>query len=117
MSQLIKLPAQNVTVVGAFNPAIFQPAWVRANLPGFDGQIDVFLTPPPHEPPLLRSGTLCLLVSSERLVLYGEPNRIGKVAGAILETLPHTPMRAAGLNFGFEGQRDPSTCAPWTIAV
>jgi hypothetical protein len=116
MSELVKLPAQNVTVVGAFNPAIFQPEWVRAHLPGFDGQIDLFVGAQLSAPPLLRSGGLYLLVTSERLVIYGPPAQAGVVAERILTTLHHTPLRAAGANFEFRGQRQPASCAPWAIS-
>lgn len=116
MSELLELPPQNVTVVGAFNPAIFQPEWVRGHLPGVEGPIDLLLAGPPSTPPLLRFGETYLLVTSERLVVYGAPARVGRIAATILTTLPHTPLRAAGVNFLFQERLEPASFGPWRIS-
>jgi hypothetical protein len=117
MSELIELPAQNVTVVGAFNPAIFQPGWVRDHVPGLAGPLEFLVSGPAFAAPLLRAGDVYLLITSERLVVYGPPTRAGRIAGALVATLPHTPLRASGVNFSFGGRREPTGCGPWRISV
>jgi hypothetical protein len=116
MSEAIELPGQNVTVVGAFNPAVFEPEWLRGHLPDFEGPIEFLLPGPPGGAPLIRAGEIHLFASPERLVVYGPAQRIGRMASTILMTLPHTPLRAAGVNFMFPGRRDPAAREPWTIA-
>jgi hypothetical protein len=89
---------------------------VRRHLPGLEGPPD-FLLSGPFAAPLLRAGDVFLLVTHERLVVYGQPARIGRIAGTVISTLPHTPLRAAGVNFSFEGRRGPAGCGPWSISA
>ncbi len=117
-SAALRLPPQNATVVGAFNPAIFQPEWVRAHVPGIEGPLELFLAAPPLQQPLLKAanGSLHILVSPERMIVYGDAAKIGEAAAAILGELPHTPVQAAGVNFVFEGVLDPLVAGPWSFS-
>ncbi len=101
----VKLPNQNVTVVGAFNPAIFDPAWVRRHIPSVGDQISVGFNPS-GGPLISRAGELCWIVASDRLVVYGPVDRAGRMVAEILDILPHTPLRACGVNFLFVGRSD-----------
>lgn len=110
------LPRQNVAVVGAFNPAIFQPEWTRRFVPEVAEDIET-LMPIGGGPLLYQAGELLWSVTSERLVVHGPSARIGRFAAAVLRTLSHTPLRAAGVNFLRSGPFDRSRCGPWSLAA
>jgi hypothetical protein len=112
----LELPRQNVTVVGAFNPAILQPTWIRRWVPEAEQEIET-LTPVGGGPPLYRAGDLYWVVTTDRLVVHGAPGRIGRFAASVLRTLAHTPLRAAGFNFSFNGRADRERCGPWSVSA
>lgn len=112
--EVIKLPSRNVTIAGAFNPAIFHPEWVRAHLLERAGSIDL-LFPVPGGTPLLRAGDLYLSVGQQRLVLHGPLVMAGEAAARILHTLPHTPLQGAGINVQFQGCCDRRSFGPWRL--
>lgn len=108
------LPPQNVTIVGAFNPAIFQPAWIQRFVPEVAGEIET-LMPFGGGPLLYHAGELDWSVSVERLVIYGPAVRIGRFAAQVLRELPHTPLRAVGVNFLRRERLDRAQCGPWSM--
>lgn len=102
----LRFAYHDTVVLGAFNPAIIQPAWVIKTglLAENEGFIDV---------PVLGGGLVqCRVagftwaVTSERLVVtheeLGRPGSPGDLAAGILGKLPHTPTQAVGNNFRFE---------------
>ncbi len=111
----IELPPQNVTIVGAFNPAILEPTWVKRWVHEVREEIEVF-SPLGGGPALHKAGTLYWIATPERLVVYGPIGRAGLVASQILNTLSHTPLRAAGVNFTYPGRSDRRHCGPWRIS-
>jgi hypothetical protein len=111
----IELPPQNVAIIGAFNPAILEPAWVKRWVREVREEIEVF-SPLGGGPPLHRAGPLCWIATPERLIVYGPVGRAGLVASQILTTLSHTPLRAAGVNFTYQGRSDRGRCGPWRIS-
>lgn len=118
MTQAItkELPPQNVTVVGAFNPAIIQPDWFKRFVPAVADEIST-LVPIGGGPMLFQSGLLYWAVTTERLIVYGPISQAGAIASSILRTLCHTPLRAAGVNFQFQGRADRARCGPWRLAA
>jgi len=110
----LELPKQNVTVIGAFNPAIFEPPWVKRHVPAVEGDITVGLNVG-SGPPICRAGELYWIVTNERLVVHGPTAQAGRMVSEILLTLPHTPLRAAGANFLFSGRADRDRFGPWRI--
>lgn len=116
MSQTLtpELPRQNVTVVGAFNPAIIQPNWVRRFVPVLDGELSTFLDAAGGLP-LHQAGSLYWQVTPEKLVVYGPISQAGAAAAQILVRLPHTPLRASGVNFLFQETAERPRCGPWRL--
>jgi hypothetical protein len=98
------LKTSDIVVIGAFNPAIISPEWL----------IDQGITTAPAEPTSidlelgLRNDIVFTLdecrwrVSPDRLVLepLSAANPVAKIK-SVVEKLPHTPVRAVGLNFHF----------------
>ena len=102
-----ELPRQNVTVVGAFNPAVLSPSWVKRFVPAVTDEIST-LIPIEGGPPLFQAGPLYWVVTSERLIVHGPISQAGAMAASIVRTLCHTPLRAAGINFQFQASVDVS---------
>lgn len=112
----LDLPKQNVAVVGSFNPAIFEPAWIKQHVAGVSGEIQVALALG-GRPPIAWAGELVWIVSADRLVVHGPLARAGAFVADVLQTLPHTPLRAAGVNLLFDGQADQARFGPFALSV
>jgi hypothetical protein len=110
-----ELPRQNVTVVGAFNPAILQPGWIKRFVPAVTEEIST-LIPLEGGPTLFQAGPLYWVVTNERAVVHGPISLAGAVVASIVRMLPHTPLRAAGVNFQFQGRADRQRCGPWRVS-
>jgi hypothetical protein len=110
-----ELPRQNVTVVGAFNPAVLSPSWVKRFVPAVTDEIST-LIPIEGGPPLFQAGPLYWVATSERLIVHGPISQAGAMVASIVRTLCHTPLRAAGINFQFQGRADREQCGPWRIS-
>lgn len=110
----IDLPDQNITVKGAFNPAILRPPWVSRNLPAVGKDVEALLG---MEGPLFyRGGGITWSATRESLVVYGDPDRIGSFVSELLKVLPHTPLTAAGFNIRFRRPcARPGSVGPWRI--
>lgn len=97
----------NIVVVGNFNPAIFQPAWLRKHdlLPEYE-LLNAETTPHAlvvaSEYAALSFTSLRLEVYRERWILTTErPDwaaDLGGLATSILSKLPETPVKAVGFN-------------------
>lgn len=100
----------SIVVVGTWNPAIFTPEWVASNLCA-DSNAEVGLafsngdeTAPrklTFEGVELLSGTHQIAVLSQMLTVEGIV-KAADVVSRILNTLIHTPVAEAGINYGFE---------------
>jgi hypothetical protein len=96
-----------VVIAGTWNAGIFLPPWVSANV--FDGQnvnMEIALG---AISPVLRynCGLTTLIVQPEMIIGSVREATAPALAAAtsmlltILEKLPHTPITAVGINFGF----------------
>jgi hypothetical protein len=112
-----------IVVAGAWNVGIFQPPWVSSQV--FEGQELRMEMQIGAVGPALRYhiGLATLIVRPESLVgavREETPQAINEVTnmiGKILELLPHTPVTACGINFGFREQNpDESLRANFAIA-
>lgn len=122
------LKTSDIVVIGAFNPAIISPGWLIeqgiATAPAEPTSIDLELG--------LRNDIVFTLdecrwrVSPDRLVVepLSAANPVAKIK-AVVEKLPHTPVRAVGLNFHFHcpvtawkgGQPTLGTFAPDSLTL
>jgi len=103
------IPTQNdwnVVIVGAWNPGIFTPAWLGANLfSNPEIQIEFALTP--GVPTRITGDGVIVVAAADRVTLAPKETTVealGKaerLAQKLLELLPHTPIRAVGVNFGY----------------
>lgn len=111
----MKIPADtnhafNLIAVGAWNPAIFSPQWIKQHLAPDPGQ-DVVMAIPMQAmafPRLTVDGVNIYPTAQNYVMDCVELNdeSLGKVATyftRICELLPHTPVSALGLNFRFLG--------------
>ena len=111
MARLV-IPSSNLVVVGAWNPAIITPVWLRQQfpdlLPGDQYQAE-FLAGPALAVRFTINGTQ-IDPSNGRLVLSRSTDDEGNfvvlpaLAEAISVRLPHTPVAAVGFNFAFEAE-------------
>lgn len=95
-----------IVAVGSFNPAIFTPEWLeKHNLIGSDDadvarESDRFVVS--HQVTLIETGWFSLQVVDDQLALTGKgvlSPALRDLAVGIFLLLPHTPVKAIGLNF------------------
>lgn len=108
--------AFNIIALGAWNPAIFSPVWVKEHLAN-DQAAEVVMAFPlsaNDNPPRITVDGIYIYPSPRVLmfdcVTYDVPSIdscAGKI-GRIAELLPHTPVSALGINFRFWGSVDDS---------
>lgn len=104
-----KLDTWTIVIIGGWNPKIFRPDWVGKEL--FDRKtiaVEVSLAPGTS---IVRFSSpedgLLLIPSEDRLIVgirKGDDEVVAKAEGLArkaLELLPHTPVGAVGVNFGF----------------
>jgi hypothetical protein len=112
----LDLTRPTLVIIGAWNPAIFQAGWCAEHLfdvpPGEQVRTAAVLTGmPPKE--ITYFDPVGIGVSTSRLELFANgigdtpKDRVEATAIRILETLPHTPTGALGVNFFFV-DNDPS---------
>jgi len=100
----------NITLVGYWNRMIFTPPWVDAHIFRLEADEELQLHVPivPVAPIKFESQAATLEVSMSRLVIIPkEPTvdglcRSEMMAVSLLSDLPDTPIRATGVNFGFD---------------
>jgi len=103
-----------IVLPGAWNPLIFRPNWITGRLTAAQ-EVGVEVAFGDTVGPLrFRFDGVHLRADPVRLVLGVDVpsdaslTKIENIAIQILEALPHTPIRGAGINFGFL-EKDPST--------
>lgn len=99
----------NITILGPWNTAIFAPKWVGEHVFGsaeIEIQVEFSLTP--GMPTRYRANDVFFLPQPGRIQLApAAPSEAGAMVRAeeaaclLLDTLPHTPVSAIGVNFGF----------------
>jgi hypothetical protein len=112
-----------VVVIGAFNPAIFNPGWVAHNVHGIpDGQevevMEVHVQTGPTA--LLRLNFIngvAFHVLPSRMDVYTSGGsidnfkRLEEAVAKIFEILPHTPVQGLGLNFKWTDSDPDEACS------
>lgn len=97
-----ELPGDAVVVLGAFNPDILSPQWVKKHV--FPESTER----PASQYRLSSSGVGAFIhkigdvfwePTRQHVRFIGAPNTTGKFAQRVLMTLSHTPVSAAGINF------------------
>lgn len=102
-----ELSRHSIVLVGAWTPAVFSPEWLTAHL-GFPEEtaFDVPLLGP-SLPIMIHGPEAVISVQAEKLAitpktLAAEHLDAGRaLAVRLLDLLPHTPLQALGINFGF----------------
>ena len=94
----------SIAILGAWNPRIFNPPWVAANL-AIGNEVAIAIAPAdPSLPMRLQFDGVFLHAGSERILLtpvqLNDPTleRMQQVAIKLLEKLPHTPISGVGVN-------------------
>jgi hypothetical protein len=109
--------AFNIAVVGAWNPAIFSPQWVKANIAD-DQNKDVFMAfafaNAGPMPPRVTVDNINIYPSNQGLSLdcatYSDEYALTctKKIRRICELLSHTPVSGLGINFRFHAKMEES---------
>lgn len=126
----MKLLSEKTTLViaGAWNPAIITPQWIGKNIlnipEGTSFQVGMDL---PIQglggSPRFTFSDLSYTPTPDTLTFYFSPEHPAKtieVARTILETLPHTPIVALGINFSFSvdpGSGELKNSTAWSAAI
>lgn len=106
----------NIVVVGDWNPLIFQPDWVKEHLASIQ-EIDVVLaiSLQPNSPARITiDNEINIYPSSNLLIIdcveYNDASlrKCAQVLEKICSLLPHTPIKACGINFRFIGALEDS---------
>jgi hypothetical protein len=104
--------AWNVVLAGNWNLAIFSPNWLSKNLFGSES-ITIEFPLVPGLPPRFTVEGIVILSSTDRVMLAPKMltdeaiKRTEDMACKLLNLLPHTPISALGVNFGFL-EKEPS---------
>ncbi len=109
MARLV-IPNSNLVIIGAWNPAIITPVWLRQQFPDLlDGdQYQAEFIAGPAVSVRFTINDVQIDPSNGRLVLscavddQAKFEFLPRLATAISERLPHTPVAAVGFNFVFE---------------
>jgi virulence-associated protein VagC len=109
---IIREASTSIVIVGAWNPAILSPEWLArwafGRAQGDQVQVQMEFSSIPKSPPILTIDQVIIIPSESRLVIRPQRSsedlisRAEGVAVRILETLPHTPVRAFGENIEFD---------------
>jgi hypothetical protein len=99
----------NLVIVGAWNPAIISPVWLRQQFPNLlpGDQIEAEFIVHPTVSVRFKINDIRIDPSNGRLTLSSAANNeerlrfLPQLAHAISERLPHTPVIAVGFNFVF----------------
>lgn len=104
--------AWNVVLAGNWNLAIFSPNWLSKNLFGSES-ITIEFPLVPGLPPRFTAEGVTVLPSTDCVMLAPKTltddalKRTEGMACKLLNLLPHTPISALGVNFGFL-EKEPS---------
>lgn len=101
------IPEWTIVLAGGWNTNIFQPDWVAKNVFGQD-EINVeFFMGAAQGALSYGAGKISLIVRPDKLIFGCKDTSTDALARAeaaalkVLELLPHTPVGAFGINFGF----------------
>lgn len=102
----------NILLAGFWNRLIFTPDWVIPRFFPGETEVDTRVALLPILPIIYQKHDVSMEVSATRLV-FRPPSpfsdegllRIEEMARTALESLPETPLKAIGINFGYEDER------------
>jgi hypothetical protein len=108
------VPNSNLIIVGAWNPAIISPVWLRQQFPNLlpGDQVEAEFVVSPAVSVRFKVNDIQIDPSNGRLILSPASNNeerlrfLPNLALAISERLPHTPVIAVGFNFVFRVEAD-----------
>jgi hypothetical protein len=111
-----ELSEWTIVLLGQWNPYIFQPAWLAQNvfLPGQQGIEINFVMGQGANQLRISTPQVNVIPGADRIIIGVQDNQDAtlteaeRVAISILTTLRHTPLRAAGVNFGFQEPAPPA---------
>lgn len=104
-----KTDSANIVLAGFWNPSILLPDWIAKNVFGTQEPepVEMQLSPVLNQPPRYRLRDMTFVPAYDRLMIFPhslEQQRLEDCesrAICILDLLPHTPIRAVGINFEF----------------
>ncbi len=100
----------NFVIIGAWNPAIIQPGWLKKRFPNLikDDQFGIELVTGPVSSLRYDVNNVFISPNSDRLIFMPKEIKeeiltfISELSVSIFEKLPHTPVFAAGCNFVYK---------------
>lgn len=106
----------SIIIIGAWNPSIFSPEWIKENLlGGEEADIEIaFAIDDATAPRKISFNNLNLFPGRKQLrISPSEATKEGldscaKIAVKIMTFLKHTPVRDFGINFGFDEANPPA---------
>ena len=116
----LPLPDQNITIIGSFNPTILSPEWVMKHVLGLRAgetrNVEMFGATT-GGPNVYRIGEVYWVAERGRLRVFGPLEEAGPFGANILQSLPHTPVSAAGINLREFIDADLSKIGPFAVEV
>jgi hypothetical protein len=113
----VRLTDSNIVLLGGFNPNIIEPAWLSRHdvVEKKPEEVMTEIQFGPGAPQMMRFNLdgLRWEVSLDRILIgSGEARSPAKWILRLLELLPHTPLRAVGINFKLRSDR-----ADWPLEI
>lgn len=96
----------NILVLGRWNPSVFSPQWIRANVSDSDVSLAISIGDF-DAPPRLAFSNVQLFPARHSLdarlseIKEADFPSLGETVSGIVKLLPHTPITAVGINFRF----------------
>ena len=117
MSLRVSIDKCSIVVAGLWNPYIFSPEWIAANLlqePLLTPEANFEVAVGPGVASQIRILLSDVIISPTRQMVQFQPQsftdsclvRLENMAVRMLAILPHTPLKGYGVNFGFECSTD-----------
>ena len=115
----------NVVIVGRWNQAILTPQGIASRLLQLPPETEIGLEVPMDAigPYRVSHGDLVIMVSSVQLIVEARENnfpslqRAMRIAHRAMQSLPETPVFAAGFNIRYQGSEEDDLLAPLIAAT